>query len=43
MNFSFLGDYVVINPIKEGNKVLAEIVYILYAKQIKYLQNEGLW
>ncbi|XP_065063148.1 probable RNA-binding protein EIF1AD [Rhopilema esculentum] len=37
------GDYVVVNPIKEGNKVLAEIVYILYAKQIKYLQNEGLW
>jgi len=37
------GDFVVINPIKEGNKVLAEIVYVLYNKQIKYLQGERLW
>lgn len=37
------GDFVVIDPIKEGNKVLAEIVYVLYHKQIKYLQSERLW
>ncbi|XP_068681921.1 probable RNA-binding protein EIF1AD isoform X1 [Montipora foliosa] len=37
------GDFVIVDPIKEGNKVCAEIVYILYGKQIKYLKNEGLW
>jgi len=37
------GDYVVIVPIKEGNKVQGEIDYILLAKQIKYLKNENLW
>ena len=41
--FSFAGDFVVVNPIKEGNKVLAEITYVLYSKQIKYLQQEGFW
>jgi len=37
------GDFVVISPIKEGNKVQAEIVYVLYSKQIKYLQQQDLW
>jgi len=37
------GDFVVISPIKEGNKVQAEIVYVLYQKQIKYLQEQNLW
>ncbi|XP_068731234.1 probable RNA-binding protein EIF1AD isoform X2 [Montipora capricornis] len=37
------GDFVIVDPIKEGNKVCAEIVYILYGKQIKYLKSEGLW
>jgi len=37
------GDYVVMVPIKEGNKVQGEIVYILLAKQIKYLKDENLW
>lgn len=37
------GDYVVIEPIQEGNKVQAEIVYVLYQKQIKYIKQEGLW
>lgn len=37
------GNFVVIEPVKEGNKVQAEIVYILYPKQIKYLQTESLW
>ena len=38
-----IGDYVIISPIKEGNKVQGEIVYILYNKQIKYLKDESLW
>ncbi|XP_062510899.1 probable RNA-binding protein EIF1AD [Corticium candelabrum] len=37
------GDYVVIEPIAEGNRVKGEIVHILYGKQIKYLKQEGLW
>lgn len=37
------GDFVVTIPIKEGNKVQGEIVYILLAKQIKYLKDEKLW
>lgn len=37
------GDYVIIDSIKEGNKVRGEIVYVLYQKQIKYLQLEGYW
>lgn len=37
------GDFVIVDPIEEGNKVCAEIVYILYSKQIKYLKSEGLW
>ncbi|KAK2568775.1 putative RNA-binding protein EIF1AD [Acropora cervicornis] len=37
------GDFVIVDPIEEGNKVCAEIVHILYNKQIKYLKSEGLW
>lgn len=37
------GDFVIVDPIEEGNKVCAEIVHILYSKQIKYLKTEGLW
>eukprot|EP00794_Sanderia_malayensis_P020045 gene20045-22012_t len=37
------GDFVIISPIKEGNKVQAEIVYVLYNKQIKYLEQQNLW
>jgi len=37
------GDFVIVDPIEEGNKVCAEIVHILYSKQIKYLKSEGLW
>lgn len=39
----FPGDFVIVDPIEEGNKVCAEIVHILYGKQIKYLKSEGLW
>ena len=33
----------IVEPIEEGNKVCAEIVYILFPKQIKYLKDEKLW
>nr|SVE85905.1 EOG090X0KPP [Daphnia pulicaria] len=37
------GDFVLIQPIEEGEKVKAEIVAILYAEQIKYIQSQGKW
>ncbi|XP_038073562.1 probable RNA-binding protein EIF1AD [Patiria miniata] len=37
------GDFVIVDPILEGDKVKAEIATILYPKQIKYIQKEGLW
>ncbi|XP_022090557.1 probable RNA-binding protein EIF1AD [Acanthaster planci] len=37
------GDFVIVDPILEGDKVKAEITTILYPKQIKYIQKEGLW
>lgn len=37
------GDCVIVDPIEEGDKVKAEIVVILYPKQIKYIEKEGLW
>ncbi|XP_064622419.1 probable RNA-binding protein EIF1AD [Lineus longissimus] len=37
------GDYVLIDPIEEGDKVKGEIVTILYKDQIKYIKAEGLW
>lgn len=37
------GDYVLIQPIEEGEKVKAEIYAILYAEQIKYIQSQGQW
>lgn len=37
------GDYVLIDPIEEGDKVKGEIVTILYKDQIKYIKEEGLW
>jgi len=37
------GDFVIMSPIKEGKKVQGEIIYILLAKQIKYLKREKLW
>ncbi|XP_041353105.1 probable RNA-binding protein EIF1AD [Gigantopelta aegis] len=36
------GDFVIVEPIKEGDRVKAEIVSILYKDQIKYIRNEGL-
>lgn len=37
------GDYIVVEPILEGNKVQAEITHILFPKQIKYLKERKLW
>ena len=39
----YLGDFVIVEPIEEGVKVQAEIVHILYPKQIKELVKEGKW
>ncbi|XP_065307061.1 probable RNA-binding protein EIF1AD [Dermacentor albipictus] len=37
------GDFVIVEPIEEGDKVKAEIERILYRDQIKYIKEEGLW
>ena len=37
------GDFVVVHPIEEGDKVKAEIVKVLYKEQIKYIKEEGKW
>jgi len=37
------GDFVLVTPIEEGDKVKAEIISILYKDQIKYIKNEKLW
>lgn len=37
------GDFVIITPIKEGDKVKGEIAHILYKDQIKYIKSQGQW
>ncbi|OQR70604.1 putative RNA-binding protein EIF1AD-like [Tropilaelaps mercedesae] len=37
------GDFVIVDPIAEGDKVKAEIVSILYKEQIKFIKEEGKW
>ncbi|XP_037117468.1 probable RNA-binding protein EIF1AD [Syngnathus acus] len=37
------GDYVIVDPIEEGEKVKAEISSILYKDHIMYLQESHLW
>merc|ERR1712059_2557 len=37
------GDFVVVKPIEEGDKVKAEILTILYKEQIKYIKAEKRW
>ncbi|XP_008325733.1 putative RNA-binding protein EIF1AD [Cynoglossus semilaevis] len=37
------GDYVIVDPIEEGEKVKAEISFILYKDHIHYLQKQQLW
>ena len=41
--FCIVGDYIVVEPIHEGDKVKAEIINILYPKQIKTLKQEKNW
>ncbi|KAL8600492.1 hypothetical protein ACOMHN_044957 [Nucella lapillus] len=37
------GDYVIIDPIEEGDKVRGEIAHILFSDHIRDIQEEGLW
>lgn len=37
------GDFVIVVPIDEGDKVKAEIAHILYKDKIKYIMDEGKW
>ncbi|XP_035525459.1 probable RNA-binding protein EIF1AD [Morone saxatilis] len=37
------GDYVIVDPIEEGEKVKAEISFILYKDHIQYLQKQQCW
>ncbi|XP_017275168.1 probable RNA-binding protein EIF1AD [Kryptolebias marmoratus] len=37
------GDYVIVDPIEEGEKVKAEISFILYKDHIHLLQEQQLW
>ena len=41
--FSMPGDFVMVEPIAEGDKVKAEITHILYKEQVKYIREEGKW
>eukprot|EP00045_Choanoeca_perplexa_P002699 m.26068 g.26068 ORF g.26068 m.26068 type:complete len:79 (+) comp11655_c0_seq12:74-310(+) len=35
--------YVIVEDIEEGDKVKAEIVFVLQPMQVKHLQTSGLW
>ncbi|XP_067312570.1 probable RNA-binding protein EIF1AD [Pseudorasbora parva] len=37
------GDFVIVDPIKEGEKVKGEISFILYRDHIQYLRKTGVW
>ena len=37
------GDYVIVTPIEEGDKVKAEITVILYKEQLKYIKDSNKW
>ncbi|KAI7801595.1 probable RNA-binding protein EIF1AD [Triplophysa rosa] len=37
------GDFVIVDPIKEGGKVKGEISFILYRDNIQYLRKLGIW
>eukprot|EP00045_Choanoeca_perplexa_P002700 m.26076 g.26076 ORF g.26076 m.26076 type:complete len:152 (+) comp11655_c0_seq15:71-526(+) len=37
------GMYVIVEDIEEGDKVKAEIVFVLQPMQVKHLQTSGLW
>uniref|UniRef100_A0A914CL91 Probable RNA-binding protein EIF1AD n=1 Tax=Acrobeloides nanus TaxID=290746 RepID=A0A914CL91_9BILA len=37
------GQFVILQPIEEGDKVRAEILYVLDAENIKYIHEKGRW
>ncbi|XP_030648660.1 putative RNA-binding protein EIF1AD [Chanos chanos] len=37
------GDFVIVDPIEEGDKVKGEISFILYKDHIQYLYKQGVW
>nr|XP_015194329.1 PREDICTED: probable RNA-binding protein EIF1AD isoform X2 [Lepisosteus oculatus] len=37
------GDYLIVEPIEEGEKVKGEIIFILYKDHIRQLRKEGAW
>ena len=37
------GDFVIVDPIEEGDKVKGEISFILYRDNIHHLKKLGLW
>uniref|UniRef100_A0A8C8R9T8 Probable RNA-binding protein EIF1AD n=1 Tax=Pelusios castaneus TaxID=367368 RepID=A0A8C8R9T8_9SAUR len=37
------GDFLLVDPIEEGEKVKAEISFVLYKDHVRYLKKEGLW
>lgn len=37
------GDFLLVDPIEEGEKVKAEINFVLYKDHVQYLKKEGLW
>lgn len=37
------GDFLIVDPIEEGEKVKAEIAFILYKDHVRYLKKEGYW
>ncbi|XP_069500901.1 probable RNA-binding protein EIF1AD isoform X2 [Ambystoma mexicanum] len=37
------GDFLIVDPIEEGEKVKAEIAFILYKDHVRYLKKEGCW
>ncbi|XP_004596714.2 probable RNA-binding protein EIF1AD [Ochotona princeps] len=37
------GDFLIVDPIKEGQKVKAEICFVLCKDHVRSLQEEGLW
>ncbi|KPP72435.1 putative RNA-binding protein EIF1AD [Scleropages formosus] len=37
------GDFVIVDPIEEGEKVKGEIIVILYKDHIRHLQKLGVW
>lgn len=37
------GDFVLVEPIEEGDKVKAEIIRVLTSEHIKYFKKDGVW